>query len=57
MEIKTRILASRLLEKMRDQRDYCDKLGLTDTSSYRKKSVDTGEKKNKIENKDHQGGI
>ena len=41
MDVKTRILASRLLEKMRCRRDYCEKLGLSDASSYRKKSVNS----------------
>lgn len=56
MDIKTRILASRLLEKMYDRRDYCDRLGLSDASSYRKKSAEA-EKEEESKTKDQQGGI
>ncbi len=40
MNVRERILTARLLEEMAQQQEYCERLGLRNTSKYHDKMID-----------------
>lgn len=44
MEIRQRILTCRLLEKMKEQKVYCNKLGLENVSTFHGIQIENGNK-------------